>query len=92
MSRTKVRARKMWRQDSNGRIWEYADRGLSPVFVMEGTPEALAQIEEQIAQMIFVPLNAPKGDTNRIARSIMLNLGLPPAPPAQPESRRASKP
>lgn len=64
----------------------------SPVFVLPATQEAYDAMEEQCASMIFVPLTAPKGDTNRIARSVLAAIGIHhPKPPVNDAGREEGK-
>jgi hypothetical protein len=51
MSAKKVKAVKMYQQAS-GRIWQYAEKGLSPVFILPATPEAYEAIVQQGARAL----------------------------------------
>lgn len=87
MSTTKKRkvvARLVWENErcTLTELYNHPSRTKSfrPVFVLPADPESVAKIEEQIASMVFVPLSAPKGETNQIARRIMSALNLTAQP------------
>ena len=61
--------------------WRISDArfdGFSTHYVLPATAEAYEQMVEQIAELIFVPLDSTKGETNRRAAMYLRAIGITP--------------